>query len=210
MPNPSQNFDILLLAAGMSRRMGSDNKLLMPFGKKRLIRHVAERVLGMGVGRLTVVTGHESRDVSQEISDLPLTICHNPDFEAGQMSSVRAGSRGIAADSKGMMVALSDMPFLTSKDYLFLYESFLEQESSRILVPFFGEERGNPIIVPPDLISVIAEGGLNAGCKKLVRDHPDKVKKIEAPSTAFVSDLDTRLDYSLALDRTLISKGLCC
>ncbi len=190
--------------------MGSDNKLLMPFGKKSLIRHVAERILGMGIGHLTVVTGYEAREVSQEISDLPLTICHNPDFEAGQMSSVRAGCRMLSTDSQGMMVALSDMPFLTSKDYLLLYEEFRRQETSRILVPFFGQERGNPIIVPSDLIPEIAKGGLNAGCKKLVRDHPDKVKKIEVTSASYVSDVDTRLDYSLALDRTLISKGLCC
>ena len=53
----------LLLAAGQSRRMGSENKLLAEIGGIAMVRHVAQAV-GASMARKTiVVTGHQQAEV---------------------------------------------------------------------------------------------------------------------------------------------------
>jgi len=203
-------LDILLLAAGQSLRMGAENKLLMPYGRSSLVRHITEQLIAADIGPVTIVTGFDAERVSNEIRGLAVALCHNIDYEQGQMSSVRAGSRVLTGAHAGMMVALCDMPFLTADDYRRLHQQFCAQNSSKILIPEFAGERGNPIIIPRILIADIANGALNAGCKKLVRDHPELVETTEVASVAYISDIDTPGDYQRTLDRSLAFRAPCC
>lgn len=210
MASSIQKLDVLLLAAGQSRRMGSENKLLMPFKTTSLIRHVTEQLVAANIGEIMVVTGFDAERVRTEISDLPVKFCYNNDFEVGQMASVRAGSRMISGQGGGMMVALSDMPFLTAEDYRRLHRRFSALAAPKILIPDFAGERGNPIIIPSEFIADIAAGAMNAGCKKLVRDHPEKTEMFAVDSSAYVSDIDTPGDYELTLNSVLAPGAPCC
>ncbi|MEH6527691.1 MAG: nucleotidyltransferase family protein [Sneathiella sp.] len=210
MASSIQKLDVLLLAAGQSRRMGAENKLLMPFKATTLIRHVAEQLVAANVGEIMVVTGFDAEQISNEISDLPVKFCHNNDFEVGQMSSVRAGSRVISGRGGGMMVALSDMPFLTAEDYRRLHRRFSVQPEPKILIPDYAGERGNPIIIPRQFIADIAAGAMNAGCKKLVREHPEKTEIFSVDSSAYISDIDTPGDYEVTLKSVLAPGAPCC
>lgn len=205
-----QRLDVVMLAAGQSRRMGAENKLLMPFRMTTLIRHVTEQLIAANIGDITVVTGFDAERITSEISDLSVNFCYNSDFEKGQMSSVRAGSREISGRGSGMMVALSDMPFLTSEDYRRLHRRFSEQTEPKILIPDYAGERGNPIIIPREFIADIATGTINAGCRKLVRDHPEKTEILAVNSSAYVADIDTPGDYELTVSSALAPRAPCC
>ncbi|MCE8548441.1 NTP transferase domain-containing protein [Ruegeria pomeroyi] len=50
----------ILLAAGLSRRMGARNKLLMSVAGEPMVRHLAQTYLSILTTPLTVVTGHDS------------------------------------------------------------------------------------------------------------------------------------------------------
>ncbi|MEH6546620.1 MAG: nucleotidyltransferase family protein [Sneathiella sp.] len=210
MASSISKIDVLLLAAGQSRRMGAENKLLMPFKAITLIRHVTEQLISANIGEITVVIGFDAERVNNEISDLPVKFCHNRDFEAGQMSSVRAGSRAITGRSSGMMVALSDMPFLTAEDYCHLHRRFSVQTEPKILIPDYAGERGNPIIIPRKFVADIATGAMNAGCKKLVHDHPEKTEIYNVNSSAYVADVDTPGDYEHTLNSIMAPGAPCC
>ena len=123
---PGERLQVLLLAAGLSRRMGAKNKLLMDWKGQPLVRHVAEQLLAAGLGPVTVVTGFEAARVEAALAGLALSSCFNPDFEAGQMASVRNGCAAIAAGEAfaGVMVALADMPALTAEHYRALAAAF--------------------------------------------------------------------------------------
>ncbi|MEH6403859.1 MAG: nucleotidyltransferase family protein [Sneathiella sp.] len=203
------SLDILLLAAGQSKRMGAGNKLLLPYNKVPLIRHVANQILKSGIGTVTVVTGFQVNAIKDALSGLDVDFCYNPDFEAGQMSSVRAGSRAISIHSDGLMVALSDMPKLRALDYQFLRDRFYQNRSKKLVIPYFGEERGNPIIIPRQMIPDIASGGLKFGCRKLVQNNPQTVLKIRVDKSNFVWDIDTPSDYSSSVGGTLYAAPCC-
>jgi len=57
----------IVLAAGESRRMGSQ-KLLLPFGAKTVVAHIVDQLLPSVVDKVIVVTGHESGKVAEALS----------------------------------------------------------------------------------------------------------------------------------------------
>ena len=67
-----QKLDVVLLAAGLSTRMGARNKMLLPFGGKPLIRHVAERLIEADIGRVHAVTGFDGERVAEALQGLDL------------------------------------------------------------------------------------------------------------------------------------------
>ena len=81
----------VLLAAGQSRRMGADNKLLLPIDGEPVVRRTARQLLGAGLEEVVVVLGHEADSVSGALDGLAVRAVVNPDYRDGQMTSVRAG-----------------------------------------------------------------------------------------------------------------------
>ena len=57
----------MVLAAGLSRRMGTQ-KLLLPFGGKTVITHIVDQIAESTVDETYVVVGHEGKRASRELS----------------------------------------------------------------------------------------------------------------------------------------------
>ena len=77
----------IILAAGSSRRMGSQ-KLLLPFGTGTMIEQVVDHVLRSKVDQVVVVLGADHQKVRQAVGDRPVQFCHNKEHEKGMLSSV--------------------------------------------------------------------------------------------------------------------------
>lgn len=211
MMQHSPELSIILLAAGQSLRMGSENKLLLPFRKKPLIQRVVTQLLTADIGKITVITGYEESKIKAALSHFPVNFAHNPDFEAGQMTSVYSGAQFASVHhSDGMMVVLADMPFLTARDYKHMRDCFRSLLGSKILVPYFGRERGNPILIPAPFVREIAENNPNAGCREILRRYPDKIQKIDVTSSAFVRDIDRPQDYRSMTRHAVMPLAPCC
>ena len=65
----------------------------------------------------------------------------------------------------------------------------------KILVPTYGGQRGNPIVLPGTLCQALAAGGVNFGCRNLIERHPAAVVRIDAPDPHYVQDIDTPAAY---------------
>jgi molybdenum cofactor cytidylyltransferase len=53
----------IVLAAGLSRRMGEENKLLLPFGGTTILEMTLSNILPSQLGETLVVVGHEAADI---------------------------------------------------------------------------------------------------------------------------------------------------
>jgi molybdenum cofactor cytidylyltransferase len=62
---------IIVLAAGLSRRMGKENKLLLPFGETTMLAATLSNILAARVGETLVVVGHEAEEVIKAIGYEP-------------------------------------------------------------------------------------------------------------------------------------------
>ena len=181
----------ILLAAGLSRRMGKTNKLLVEIDGEPMVRRAAQTLIRCGLP-LIVVVGHDHERVEAALSDLSAEIVFNPDYSSGQAGSVRSGLKALPGGHGAVLIALSDQPRLDEEDIASLREAFERSPGDRILVPFFGGERGNPIIVPRQIIKTIGAGPAQFACRKFIEANPSQILRFEARNDHFILDIDTR------------------
>ncbi len=185
----------ILLAAGLSRRMGQQNKLLLPVGGMPMVRRVAEAYLTVIDAPLTVVTGFEAERVRDALISLPVTFAHNSDYASGQPSSVATGL-GCAPDADLLLIGLADQPRLTATDLAALIRAHRAGHPDKITIPMHGDARGNPIVVPRGLRPRLTENPDRPGCMRFTRDHPEHVQIAPLSAPGFYTDVDTPDDYT--------------
>lgn len=183
----------IVLAAGMSRRMGVQ-KLLLPFDEKTLIGRIVDELTGAVVDKIHVVVGCESERVVEELSGRKVLIVENPDYEEGMLSSVRAGIRSLPDECECVLVALGDQPAITSELIDELVKAFVESEKD-ILTPLYNGKRGHPLLFSQSYCYEVLECYDDIGLRGLLHAHPDDVFELSVSSSAVLSDIDYPEDY---------------
>ncbi len=193
-------FSVVLLAAGSSSRMEGEFKQLLPVptanGTEPAVRVTARAILAAGPAEVVVVTGHRGREVTSVLADLPLTFCANPRYMEGQMKSVGAGLAALRVPCAAVMICLADMVLLRPEDYRALANVFDQLPRDAILIPFHGNNRGNPVTFAASRVPEVLSGALNPGCRKLITDHPQDVVRREFDHDRYTTDMDTLDDYA--------------
>jgi molybdenum cofactor cytidylyltransferase len=185
----------ILLAAGLSRRMGATNKLTLPVDGVPLLRRTAQVLSAAWLNEVVVVLGHEAELVAPLLAGLPVRTVQNPDYRAGQMTSVHCGLAALSAPCAGVMICLSDQPLLEAADIERIADTFVRDCPRSVLVPSWRGRRGNPIVLAWAHREAILAGGRNLGCKRLIQNNPDLVWPLEMPNDHCVFDLDSPEDY---------------
>ena len=185
----------ILLAAGLSRRMGAQNKLLLPYQGVSMVRHMAELCAAATGSDVVVVTGHEADEVAGVLKGVAARTVFNPDYAEGQATSVACGLRHVA-QADAILIALGDQPLLTVEDVTALLEAHGAAASGRITIPYRGGDRGNPIVVPWSLRAALLQNPKAPGCRRFTRDNPEKVQRFETEAEGFFADIDTPGAYA--------------
>jgi molybdenum cofactor cytidylyltransferase len=181
----------LVLAAGQSRRMGRQNKLLAPVDGKPLVAHMVDAVLGSRAGPVVVVTGHEEDAVRAALGERPVIWAHNPHFAEGLSTSLKAGLDALPEDVEGVLVALGDMPRVKSAQIDRLIAAFNPSEGRAIVLPTVRGKRGNPVLFASRFIPALREVAGDVGGRHLLGQHADEVVEIEMEDDAALLDIDT-------------------
>ena len=199
-PAVRPHHSAIVLAAGLSRRMGAKNKLLLRTGGAPMIRRVVERVLATGFVEVVVVLGHEASEVALALSGLEVRTVHNAEFASGQVSSVRVGLRALTLPVDAVMICLGDQPLVTTPDLAAELAAYAERPHGSILVPFRGEQRGNPVILDWNSARETLERGTHFGCRRFMDQHPELVYRWPAPNDHYVRDVDEPADYEALVE----------
>lgn len=184
----------IILAAGLSRRMGARNKLLLPIGDTPMIRHVVDIYEEVTTQSILVVTGYQAEAVEAALAGSCARTVFNPKFANGQPTSVACGLRE-APGSMAVLIGLGDQPLLTGNDLRLLLTAHHAGDIDRISIPKQGDQRGNPIVVPAVLRELLLADEKSLGCKAFTRDHPEHIQFHELASVGFYTDVDTAESY---------------
>jgi molybdenum cofactor cytidylyltransferase len=193
----------VLLAAGMSRRMGERNKLLIEVGGMPLVRRTARAYFDAGTA-VHAVLGFDAERVRAALADLPISFIVNPHYAEGQQSSVRAGVESLAGACDTVLVALADQAALTPADIASLLQAFAARGGNHIIVPYFRGARGNPVVFPSTLIEKMRPAGRNVACRSFIDHNPQLTQQYEASNDHFVIDIDTAEDLAAFEGRLLL------
>ena len=184
----------IILAAGMSRRMGGRNKLLLPVGGIPMIRHMVHTYSAVVTGPVLVITGHDAQKVEKALEGSPAKTVFNPDYAQGQPTSVACGLRA-AGQATTILVGLGDQPLLTSDDLRALLAAHASADTSRISIPVTDQQRGNPLVIPATLCPRLMADPKSPGCKTFTRANPDHVQFHRLDAPGFYADVDTPEAY---------------
>lgn len=182
---------IVILAAGKSTRTGAEHKLLAEFGGTSLIRRSVLTAIASNNADIVVVTGHRTEDIEAQISDLPVKIVHNDLYTAGMSSSL---SLGVAIAERyaphGIMIALSDMPELTSSNLNVLFEAFRTTQGKSIVRAVSGSMPGHPVIFPASLYARLKMLTGDGGARDIIATCGLAIVTVDIGAAA-VLDVDT-------------------
>lgn len=187
----------IVLAAGESRRMGSQ-KLLLPFGGKTVIAHVVDELVRSALDAVYVVVGHEGNRICKELSRRPAIIVTNPDYKLGMLSSVRSGLQALPQQCEKVLVALGDHPAITSELVKQMVQSSRTTDKG-ILVPLYRGKRGHPVLFSIRYRDEIMTCFDSVGLRGLLQSHPDDIFELNTSTPAVLSDMDSPEDYRRAL-----------
>jgi xanthine dehydrogenase accessory factor len=180
----------LVLAAGLSRRMGT-NKLVTEIGGKTLVRRAAEAALEAGLSPVIVVTGHEPEKIEQALAGLPVQIVHNPSYADGLSTSIKRGIESLPPDCDGVMVLLGDMPGVTAELARRVAAAFDPVKSRSIAVATAEGERGHPVLWGRQFFPELMQLSGDQGARGLMMQHAGNIVEVVAGDAGPLTDIDT-------------------
>ena len=181
----------LVLAAGQSRRMGVQNKLLAPLGGEAMLTHTLRSVAAVGLDDVVVVTGHEANDVNDVLQNQPVRVVHNANYAQGLSTSLATGLRALGDDVEAVVICLGDMPRLSADVIESLLSAYDPLEGRAICVPTWKGKRGNPVLFDAQFFDAMMQVRGDTGARQLLGEHADVVCEVPVGSHAVLEDVDS-------------------
>ncbi len=186
----------VVLAAGLSRRMGV-NKLTLSLDGKPVIRHALDSIAASRLAGTTIVLGHEAGAVQAALAGVAAHFVVNEDFAGGLSTSLKAGLAALAPDMDGAMIFLGDMPDIAPDLIDRMIAAFNPDAGRAIVVPKRDGRRGHPVLWGRQFFAAIsrkAQG--DSGAKNLLEQQAAFIAEVQADSDGVLRDLDTPDDFS--------------
>ena len=190
----------IIPAAGQSRRMGVQ-KHLLPFGATTVIGHIVDELVRAGVDQVCVVVGHKGDQLAQALTDRPVRIVENPDYERTEMlASIRCGLRELPETCQAVLAVPGDQPAITAELVRTMIETFVASGKG-IVVPAYGGRRGHPLLFARRYCSEILTGYDEVGLRGLLAAYADDIFELCVPTAAVLSNMNNPDDYRRELER---------
>jgi len=187
----------LVLAAGLSRRMGT-NKLLLPFGERTVLGQIISVLQVCPLDAIIVVTGHKRDKIEAMFGPTPPTLrfAYNPNYASGDMlSSIQTGLAALLDDSRcqAALVALGDQPQIERR---IAEQVIAAYAPGTVVIPSFNRHGGHPILIDracwPDILALPP----GASLRDVWRAHPDWLRYVDVDTDSILHDMDTPEDYA--------------
>jgi len=199
-PNREHRIPVIVLAAGMSRRMGS-TKALLDFGGRPLIARIIESFQAASIDEIIVVTGHEPEKIKSALPEFNVNFVHNDRYEGGGMlSSVQTGVSAMSRDCDAFFLALGDHAPPRPQTLESMIDAWRESDPA-IVLPTLDGKHGHPILISsclaPEILALTASQTLAT----IVRGHANDSREVIVDDRAILEDIDTPNDYNRAITR---------
>lgn len=197
MPREKRFVSAVVLAAGMSSRLGRP-KQLVSLGSRPLLEGVLDAIRGSKVRGVVVVLGHESDEVARRVRLRPAErVVVNPDYSRGLSTSVKAGIRAVSPGASAVLLVLADQPFLSTALVDRIVDAYLAS-AARVVAPTRRGLQGNPVLVDRSLFPEVLGVEGDVGAKPVIARHRDETVFIEVEEQDALLDVDTEEDLRRA------------
>tara|TARA_B100002052_G_scaffold330_1_gene340 strand:+ start:263 stop:835 length:573 start_codon:yes stop_codon:yes gene_type:complete len=186
----------ILLAAGQSKRLKNENKLLKKFKNKPLLHHALKSVQKTKIKEIIIVLGHQFKEIKKIIkNNKKFKFVINKNYQQGISSSIKAGLKKITKKDKGFIILQSDMPFVKTSDINKIYNSIIRK---KYLVHALKHKNriGNPIGFDISILKKFKKIKGNVGAKYMVKRLKNNTNFIKVSSAKVFKDFDLKKDFN--------------
>lgn len=181
----------IILAAGSASRFGQ-LKQLLDWQGETLVHRAARIALDAGLKPVLVVTGAQADRISAALADLPVKSIFNPEWEAGQGTSVAAGVRALSPRVGAAVFLLADQPLTPPGLIASLVETH-SRDGNPIIGPLFDGQRGNPVLFDRITFQDLSQLHGDTGGRAIFSRYPvDWIPWLDASASM---DIDTPADF---------------
>lgn len=183
----------VILAAGESRRMGRP-KLLLPWEEGSVLDAVLQAVAEAPFDDAVLVSGAYRGQVEDIARRHGLRCRYNPDYAAGQSTSLKAGLDDLPPLTAAMFI-LADQPRITAELLRRLIDPYQESDAALIRPRTALGRAGHPVLFAPSLFGELRLVSGDEGGRQVLRDHLREITYIPVEDDGIWQDLDTPEDY---------------
>ena len=186
---------VILLAAGLSKRMKSENKLIKLYKNKPLINYSLNVLKKSKANKIIIVLGHQYKEVRKIIKkNKKIIFTYNKNYKKGMASSIKMGLKKVSKNDKGFIVAQSDMPFVKQSDINKICRSI---KTKKFLVHAlkYKNRLGNPVGFDISLIKKFKNIKGQFGAKFMVKRLKNRTNFINTSSLKSFKDFDKVSDF---------------
>jgi molybdenum cofactor cytidylyltransferase len=192
------NISTILLAAGLSSRMGQP-KLLLPWGGTTVLGQVVSTFAAVGMEEIIVVTGAVREQIEGLVAELakdyPVRTVYNPAYTRGEMlSSIQAGLSALNSQPRAALIGLGDQPQVREETVWRICTAFA-QTKSPLVIPSFHNRHGHPWLAARPLWSKILALPTSTTPRQFFNTYSGQVEYVAADDS-ILQDLDTPEDYA--------------
>lgn len=182
----------VVLAAGMSKRMGAPKQLLQISGKT-LLQNVLDNLRHSNVSEIVVVLGASAQEIRNQLDVANLRVIINDAFEAGMGTSLRAGLSAVNPIAEAALIVLADQPFVAAATFDRLIEQY-RKHKPQIALPLYKGFRGNPVLLDRSVFPEVMSLNGDIGCRAIFGAHNDNILKVPVEDIGVLLDIDTTTD----------------
>ena len=198
LEQPLNKVACFILAAGMSKRMGSENKLLKKYKNKIIINQTLKNHSESKLEKLNIIIGHDKESLKDTLKNFQIGVIENDNYISGMLSSIKRINDYVDNEVTGIMISLADMPLVSSKDINSILDTFLLHDEKKICIPEFNGRLGNPIIIPLEIYKKIIQNEnllKDKGLKSTILDGKFDIVRARS-SSGVLKDFDTQKDFN--------------
>lgn len=197
----------IVLAAGLSTRMGGRSKALLEIGEgETFLTRIIRSFDAAGVTDVAIVVGHEADAVRASLTgrgirlrpdaERGIRLVVNPAYESGQLSSLLAGLNAIdGPDVRAMLMTLVDVPAASPATIRRVIDRYFET-GAPVVRPVRGDEHGHPVLIDRRLFDQLRRADPAEGAKPIVRAHASETGNVAVDDEGAFFDVDTPTDYA--------------
>jgi CTP:molybdopterin cytidylyltransferase MocA len=189
---------LLILAAGLSERMGA-LKPLLPVGETTALQRSLRLASAAGISDVYVVTGNRTELIEETLgkSDRPVSVVFNKAYKTGMFSSIKAGVAALPENADGFFLLPADICAVGDSTVKTLARAFESCGGAKIIYPTFSGKRGHPPLIPLRCTQSLGEYRGDDGLRGFLSGYP--FLEVETGDAGILLDMDTPEDYARIL-----------
>ena len=190
----------MVLGAGLGERMREgvgQQKQLLAYRGTTLLGEAVAQAEASSLDRVIVVLGAAADDVEATLTPERATIAYNPDYQRGNLSSLKVGVVA-AGDHDAIVHLVGDMPGVGASLIDLVVDAW-NQDRRPLAVTRYRDRVAHPFVLAAATTSRLDQLREPKAIWRLIRDSdPADVLEVEAGHDAPI-DVDTREDYERLL-----------